>query len=47
MDEAGNLHAGKPAITQLFSGFFGRFPKVTLEMVVDSARPVGDTLVVE
>jgi uncharacterized protein (TIGR02246 family) len=47
VDEAGNLHAGKPAITQLFTGFFGRFPKATLEMVVDSARPVGDTLVVE
>jgi uncharacterized protein (TIGR02246 family) len=47
VDEAGNVHAGKAAITELFTGFFGKFPKASLEMVVDSARPVGDTLAVE
>jgi uncharacterized protein (TIGR02246 family) len=47
VDEAGNVHTGKAAITDLFTGFFGRFPKATLEMVVDSARPVGETLAVE
>lgn len=47
VDEAGNVHAGKAAITELFTGFFGKFPKASLEMLVDSARPVGDTLAVE
>ena len=47
VDEAGNVHTGKAAITELFTGFFGKFPKATLEMLVDSARPVGDTLAVE
>ena len=47
VDEAGTVHTGKAAITELFTGFFGRFPKATLEMVVESARPVGDTLAVE
>jgi uncharacterized protein (TIGR02246 family) len=47
VDEAGTVHTGKAAITELFSGFFGRFPKATLEMRVDSARPVGDSLAVE
>lgn len=47
VDEAGNVHTGKAAITALFTGFFGRFPKATLEMLVDSARPVGETLAVE
>lgn len=47
VDEAGNVHRGKTAITNLFTGFFGRYPKATLEMLVDSARPVGDTLAVE
>lgn len=47
VDEAGTVHTGKAAITELFAGFFGKFPKATLEMVVDSARPVGDTLAVE
>ncbi len=47
VDEAGNLHAGKPAITELFASFFAKFPKATLEMAVDSARPVGETLAIE
>jgi uncharacterized protein (TIGR02246 family) len=47
VDEAGNVHTGKTAITELFTGFFGKFPKATLEMLVDSARAVGDTLAVE
>lgn len=47
VDEAGTVHTGRAAITELFTGFFGRFPKATLEMIVDSARPVGDTLAVE
>jgi len=47
VDEAGNLHAGKAAITELFAGFFAKFPKATLEMAVDSARPVGETLAIE
>ncbi|NCX99734.1 MAG: hypothetical protein EBX35_14455, partial [Planctomycetia bacterium] len=37
VDEAGTVHAGKAAITELFAGFFGKFPKATLEMLVDSA----------
>ncbi len=47
VDEAGNVHSGKAAVTELFTGFFSKFPKATLEMLVDSARPVGDTLAVE
>jgi uncharacterized protein (TIGR02246 family) len=47
VDEAGTVHAGKAAITDLFTGFFSKYPKATLEMLVDSARPVGDTLAVE
>jgi uncharacterized protein (TIGR02246 family) len=47
VDEAGTVHTGKAAITELFSGFFSRFPQATLEMLVDSTRPVGDTLAVE
>ena len=47
VEEAGSVHTGKVAITRLFSGFFGKFPKATLEMLVDSARPWGDTLAVE
>jgi uncharacterized protein (TIGR02246 family) len=47
VDEAGTVHTGKAAITELFSGFFGKFPQATLEMIVDTARPVGDTLAVE
>lgn len=47
VDEAGTVHAGKPAITELFTGFFERFPKSTLEMIVTSSRPIGETLAVE
>ncbi|MFM7137425.1 MAG: YybH family protein [Planctomycetota bacterium] len=47
VDEAGTVHAGEAAITDLFKGFFAKFPKATLEMLVDSARPVGETLAVE
>lgn len=47
VDEAGTVHAGRPAIVELFGRFFARFPKARLEMVVDSVRPVGDTLAVE
>lgn len=47
VDEAGAVHAGKDAITELFTGFFQRFPKSTLEMLVTSSRPVGETLAVE
>ncbi len=47
VDEAGNVHTGKAAITELFTGFFSKFPKATLEMLVDSARPIGETLAVE
>lgn len=47
VDEAGTVHAGRKAITELFAGFFGTFPKATVEMVVDSARPIGEALAVE
>jgi uncharacterized protein (TIGR02246 family) len=47
VDEAGTVHTGKAAITEVFSGFFGKFPRATLEILVDSARPIGDTLAVE
>jgi len=47
VDEAGTVHTGKAAITEVFSGFFGKFPQATLEMLVDSARPIGDALAVE
>jgi len=47
VDEAGNVHAGKAAVAGLFRGFFGKYPGATLEMVVESARPVGETLAVE
>jgi uncharacterized protein (TIGR02246 family) len=47
VDEAGDVHVGRSAIAELFRGFFGRHPESTLEMVVTSVRPVGETLVVE
>jgi uncharacterized protein (TIGR02246 family) len=47
VDEAGTVHTGQAAIKELFTGFFGKYPKATLEMLVDSARPVGGTLAVE
>jgi len=47
VDEAGNVHTGRAAIAKLFTEFFTRFPKSTLEMAVESARPIGDTLAVE
>jgi uncharacterized protein (TIGR02246 family) len=47
VDDAGTVHNGQAAITELFTGFFGKYPKATLEMLVDSARPVGGTLAVE
>lgn len=47
VDESGNVHAGKGKITELFKGFFGKFPKAVLDMQVTSVRPVGNTLAVE
>lgn len=47
VDEAGTVHVGKAAITELFTRFFEKFPKASLEMQVASVRPVGDTLAVE
>ena len=47
VDEAGTVHVGKAAITELFKLFFAKFPQAMLEMQVASVRPVGDTLAVE
>jgi uncharacterized protein (TIGR02246 family) len=47
VDEQGVVHAGRQAITELFKGFFEKFPKAVLEMQPTSARPVGEGLVVE
>ena len=47
VDEAGTVHTGQAAITELFTRFFGKYPKATLEMAVDSTRPVGGSLAVE
>jgi uncharacterized protein (TIGR02246 family) len=47
VDEQGTVHTGTPAIKNLFTGFFGRYPKSTLELVITSVRPVGDMLAVE
>jgi len=47
VDEAGTVHVGKAAITELFKQFFAKFPQAMLEMQVASVRPVGDTLAVE
>lgn len=47
VDESGTVHTGKAEITELFKGFFGKFPKASLDMQVTSVRPVGDTLAVE
>ena len=47
VDEAGSVHVGKAAITDLFKRFFEKFPKSMLEMQLASVRPVGDTLAVE
>ena len=47
VDEQGVVHAGRQAITDLFKGFFARFPQAVLEMQPTSARPVGEGLVVE
>lgn len=47
VDESGAVHTGREAITELFKGFFTKHPKSSLEMLVDVARPVGETLAVE
>ena len=47
IDESGAAHAGKAAITELFKGFFAKYPKSVLEMQVTSVRPVGDAIAVE
>jgi len=47
VDEEGTVHTGTSAIKNLFTGFFGRYPKSTLELVITSVRPVGDMLAVE
>lgn len=47
VDEAGTVHTGKAAVTDLFKRFFATFPKAALEMQVASVRAVGDTLAVE
>jgi uncharacterized protein (TIGR02246 family) len=47
VDEEGTVHAGTAAIKELFTGFFSRYPKSTLELVITSVRPVGDMLAVE
>lgn len=47
VDEAGNLHAGRNEIAALFTKFFEKYPKATLEMAVTSVRTVGDSIAVE
>lgn len=47
VDEQGTVHSGRKAITELFRGFFTRFPKAVLEMQPTSVRPVGEALLVE
>jgi uncharacterized protein (TIGR02246 family) len=47
VDESGNVHAGRVAITGLFSRFFTKYPRAVLEMAVVSVRPVGDAIAVE
>jgi uncharacterized protein (TIGR02246 family) len=47
VDENGTVHTGKAAITELFKGFFAKFPKAVLDMQVTSVRPVGEALAVE
>jgi uncharacterized protein (TIGR02246 family) len=47
VDDQGVVHAGRPAIVELFKGFFATYPQAVLEMQPTSARPVGDGLVVE
>lgn len=47
VDESGAVHAGRKAITDLFSRFFEKYPKAVLEMAVTSVRPVGDAMAVE
>ena len=47
VDESGAVHAGRKAITDLFSRFFEKYPQAVLEMAVTSVRPVGDAIAVE
>lgn len=47
IDEEGNVYSGREEITELFKRFFEKYPKAVLEMQVESARQIGDELVVE
>jgi uncharacterized protein (TIGR02246 family) len=47
VNEAGDVYAGRPAITALFADFFTRFPRAVLEMQPMSTRAVGEGLAVE
>lgn len=47
VDDTGTVYAGRAAITELFTRFFKEFPESSLEMLVESTRPVGDAIAVE
>lgn len=47
VDEDGNVYAGREAITDLFTRFFGKFPQASLEMEVTGSRSIGEGLAVE
>ena len=47
VDEQGEVHSGRDAITELFRAFFAKFPQAVLEMQPTSVRPVGESLAVE
>ena len=47
VDEEGNVYAGRDEIAALFTKFFEKYPGAVLEMEIDSARPLGDEILVE
>ena len=47
IDESGTAHAGRAAITGLFTRFFEKYPGAVLDLAITEVRPVGDALAVE
>jgi len=47
IDEAGRVYQGQQELQDLFRQYFDRFPGATLELSIDSVRPLGDSLAIQ
>lgn len=47
VDDAGEVHAGRDAIEQVYAGFFAEQPDATIRIVIDSLRQLSDSAAIE